>query len=76
MADYKTHLTALAETAAAYPTTLAFQLPIINEQDGRVQKWQPITYRDFHADVEHFATYWSDVLESDGVMPRSVVGLW
>ena len=51
MANYKTHLTALADAAAAYPAALAFQLPILNQRDGRVEKWQPITYRDFLADV-------------------------
>lgn len=76
MANYKTHLTALADAAAAYPAALAFQLPILNQRDGRVEKWQPITYRDFLADVEHFATYWNDVLVSDSIAPRSVVGLW
>ncbi|KAH9836184.1 acetyl-CoA synthetase-like protein [Rhodofomes roseus] len=76
MANYKTHLTVIAEAAAEHPTTPAFQIPILDQVTGRVQTWQPISYQDFHADVEHFATYWNDILTRDGVQPRSVVGLW
>ena len=76
MANFKTHLTVLADAAAEHPTTLAFQLPILTPEGDRVQRWQPVTYKEFQSDVEHFANYWNNVLASDGIAPRSVIGVW
>lgn len=76
MVLYKTHLTVLEESAAKWPSSPVFQLPVLEEETGRLRGWKPVTYGQFQADVELFARYWNRSLTADGVPPRSVVGLW
>lgn len=76
MPIYSTHLTILDESAALYPTAPALRVPQVDPQTKEIQEWHPISYRQFQHDVEHFAKYWAQKLSTNGVHPRSVVGLW
>lgn len=76
MPTFKTHLTALEESASLYPSRPAFRVPHLRPQSQEIQEWQEITYSQFLADVEHFAKFWTQRLTADGVPPRSVVGVW
>ncbi|KAI0830640.1 acetyl-CoA synthetase-like protein [Trametes gibbosa] len=76
MASYRTHITILEETAARYPDAPAFRVPCVDPETSNVQEWAVITYSQFWQDVERFARYWTQRLTADGVVPRSVVGLW
>lgn len=73
MVSFRTHLTALASAASQHPSSPVFKVP---RKAGIDIAWVPITYEDFLADVELVAKYWSKTLKSDGVPPKSVVGLW
>ena len=75
MAAYKTHLQALYDCTATYPSLSIFKLPVY-DSEGQLQTWLPISYSQFTSDVEHFAAHLSQKLSADGVAPRSVVGLW
>lgn len=75
MAALKTHLSALAEHTLAYPSLPILKLPVY-DSEGELRVWQPISYRDFQSDVEHFATHLAHKLQAGGIPPRSVVGLW
>ncbi|KAI0080254.1 acetyl-CoA synthetase-like protein [Panus rudis PR-1116 ss-1] len=76
MPFFRTHLTALEESAALYPTSPAFRVPEVNPVSQEIVEWHAITYQQFLADVEHTARYWTDKLNANEVPPRSVVGLW
>ncbi|KAI0778508.1 acetyl-CoA synthetase-like protein [Trametes elegans] len=76
MATYRTHLTILEEAAAKHPDAPAFRIPCVDTATGEVLHWEIVTYSDFWGDVERSARYWTSTLAADGVLPRSVVGLW
>ncbi|KAI0652198.1 acetyl-CoA synthetase-like protein [Trametes meyenii] len=76
MATHRTHLTILEQTAAKYPDAPAFRVPRIDPETDQVLEWDIITYKEFWQDVERFARYWTQTLSADGVVGRSVVGLW
>ncbi|OJT07559.1 hypothetical protein TRAPUB_1582 [Trametes pubescens] len=75
MAALKTHLSALAEHTLAHPSLPILKLPVY-DSEGELRVWQPISYREFQSDVEHFATHLAHKLHVGGIPPRSVVGLW
>ncbi|KAI0788601.1 hypothetical protein C8Q75DRAFT_793755 [Abortiporus biennis] len=76
MPHFNSHLTVLEQSAARYPTAPAFYVPLVDNSTQEISEWQPISYTQFLADVEHVAKYWTTVLSNDGVLPGSVVGLW
>ncbi|KAI0639731.1 acetyl-CoA synthetase-like protein [Trametes polyzona] len=76
MAAYRTHLTILEQTAARCPDAPAFRIPRVDPQTETVLEWGTVTYSEFWQDVERFAKYWTEKLTADGVVGRSVVGLW
>lgn len=76
MLSYRTQITALQQVATQYPDAPAFQVPEYAPSTQQILRWHPVTYRRFLADVELFARYWSEKLTADGIMPRSVVGMW
>ena len=76
MLSYRTHITVLQEIATQYPDALAFQVPQYDPHTKQILRWHPIAYSRFLADVELFAKYWSEKLSADGILPRSVVGVW
>lgn len=73
---YRTHLTVLEQSAARFPNAPAFKVPRIDPVTTEILQWEPITFRQFLLDVEHFARYWSLKLQADRIRPRSVIGLW
>ncbi|KAI0754380.1 acetyl-CoA synthetase-like protein [Daedaleopsis nitida] len=70
-----THLQALYDFTAIHSTLPILKLPVY-DAEGQLLAWQPISYSRFTSDVEHFAAHLSQKLTSDGIAPRSVVGLW
>lgn len=75
MVSFKTHLHALAECAELYSSLPILKLPVY-DSEGRLRAWSPISYKEFKADVEHFAAHLARKFEADGIAPRSVIGLW
>ncbi|KAI9065230.1 acetyl-CoA synthetase-like protein [Trametes sanguinea] len=75
MVALKTHLHALAESVNTYSSLPIFKLPIYDSEDN-LRAWMPISYKEFQTHVEHFASIIARELQSKGVAPRSVVGLW
>jgi hypothetical protein len=76
MLSYRTHITHLQQVATQYPESPAFQIPQYDPTTQEILRWHPISYRRFFADVELFAQYWSQKFTSDGILPRSVIGVW
>lgn len=76
MPSYRTHITVLQEVASQHPSLPAFRVPQYDPQTHRILEWHTVTYSRFAADVELFAKYWTKKLSADGVLPRSVVGVW
>jgi hypothetical protein len=76
MKSFKTHLTVLESSAAKYASSHAFKIPKLDPRSGRVQAWQPITYREVQLDVELFSKYWARALRAQKVPRKSVVGIW
>ena len=84
----RTHLDVLQESAAQYANSAAFRLlgPLSPsgtitkhpnaDNDTQIEEWTDIMFSQFQSDVERYAKYWSNVLASDGVPKRHVVGLW
>jgi hypothetical protein len=72
----RSHLTVLETSASLFPSSSVFKTPRLDLQSGQVQDWHSITYRQFQSDVEVFARYWTRKLKSEGILQRSVVGLW
>ncbi|KAH8120399.1 acetyl-CoA synthetase-like protein [Phellopilus nigrolimitatus] len=70
------HLSVLEEAASRYSDRLAFRIAQKSESGSTVDTWLPISYQSFLDDVELAARYWFKKLSSDGLSPRSVVGLW
>ncbi|KAH9899171.1 acetyl-CoA synthetase-like protein [Cubamyces lactineus] len=75
MAALKTHLHALAEAASTYSSLPIFKLPVYDNEDN-LRAWLPVSFLEFQSHVEHFATVLAHRLQSQGILPRSVVGLW
>ena len=75
MAALKTHLHALADAVAVYSSLPIFKLPVYDNEDN-LRAWLPVSFREFQSHVEHFATVLAHRLQSRGILPRSVVGLW
>ena len=72
-----THLTILEQAASAYPTRPVFKLPkLVANEVEQVEEWQSISYAQFKADVEAYATHWSHTLHADGLPSRAIVGVW
>lgn len=72
-----THLAILEQAASAYPTRPVFKLPkLVANEAEQVEEWQSISYAQFKADVETYATHWSRILHADGLPPRAIVGVW
>jgi hypothetical protein len=69
------HLTVLESSSLKYSGATAFLTPQL-DSTGRVEEWRPISYRQFHADVELFARHWRRVLGNGGIPMRSVIGMW
>lgn len=76
MPSYRTHITILQQIAAQHPAANAFQVPEFDPHTNQVLRWHPVTYSRFFQDVELFAKHWTRKLTSQGVLPRSVVGVW
>ena len=76
MVSYRTHLTVLEQTAARYPQSPVFRIPRVDPVSKAILNWDVITYGQFWQDVERVARYWTQKLTADGVVTRSVVGLW
>ncbi|TFK89636.1 acetyl-CoA synthetase-like protein [Polyporus arcularius HHB13444] len=76
MVSYRTHLTVLEQTAARYPLSPAFRVPRVDPVTQAILDWDVVTYGQFWQDVERFARYWTEKLTADGVVTRSIVGLW
>lgn len=76
MESYQSHLTVLEQSAALYPSALAFRVPVSDPMTRRVHDWLPISYRQFKEDVEVTARYWCGVFRTQGIPHRSVIGLW
>ncbi|KAG5654802.1 hypothetical protein H0H81_003810 [Sphagnurus paluster] len=72
----KSHLSVLEASASQFPHSAAFKIPLLDLSNGHVCGWEPITYREFQSNVETHARYWARTLASDGIPPRSVVGMW
>ncbi len=72
-----THLTILERAACTYPTRPVFKLPKLSATNPeQVDEWESISYAQFQADVEAYATHWLRVLQADGLPSRTVVGVW
>jgi acyl-CoA synthetase (AMP-forming)/AMP-acid ligase II len=76
MTTFKSHLTVLETSASLYSSSPVFRIPQLADATGEVEAWIPITYRQFHNDVELVAKYWTRTLRADGLPQRTVVGLW
>lgn len=72
---YTTHLNLLEQTSKKYPNRPAFRVPTLTS-NGEVDDWSIVTFSQFYADVETCAKYWRRVLAEDGLLPRTIVGLW
>ncbi|KAF8511241.1 acetyl-CoA synthetase-like protein [Gautieria morchelliformis] len=67
------HFEALRARMASHPDTPIFKLP---KPGAHGREWVNVSYKDFHADIERMAKYWLAKLASQGLPPRSVVGIW
>ncbi|EJD03893.1 acetyl-CoA synthetase-like protein [Fomitiporia mediterranea MF3/22] len=76
MQALQSHLSVLEEAAQRYPDRHAFRIAEMSKSSTMINTWIPKSYREFHADVELAARYWTKKLSSSGLTPRSVVGLW
>lgn len=76
MPHYLSPLTVLEQSAALYPSALAFKVPAMDPLTGRIQDWVPISYRQFKDGVEVTACHWCGVLSAQGIPHGSVIGLW
>ncbi|KAK7694873.1 hypothetical protein QCA50_002061 [Cerrena zonata] len=73
--SYTTHLNLLEQSSQKYPNRPVFRVPTLTS-NGEVDDWNIVTYSEFFEDVEICAKYWRRVLAEDGLLPRTVVGLW
>ncbi|TCD69976.1 hypothetical protein EIP91_005565 [Steccherinum ochraceum] len=74
---YKTHLSILQESAAAYPDRPVFRVPrLVVGSESEVEDWTVVSYSQFDLGVKLYAKHWSRTLSRDGVPPRSIVGMW
>lgn len=76
MPTYRTQITVLQQIATEHPDSPAFQVPQYDPSTRQILQWHPVTFSRFLADVELYARYWSAQLTANGVLPRSVVGMW
>ncbi|KAI5124628.1 hypothetical protein M0805_004237 [Coniferiporia weirii] len=76
MLSLQSHLSVLEAAASAHSDSPAFRIAQVSASGSTVDAWLPISYRDFLNDVELAARFWFKKLSLDGVVPRSVVGLW
>ena len=72
--SFNTHLNLLQQSSNKYPNRPAFRVPTL--VNGEVDDWEIVTYSQFFTDVETYAKQWRRVLAEDGLLPRTVVGLW
>ncbi|KAJ3756267.1 acetyl-CoA synthetase-like protein [Lentinula raphanica] len=76
-ASLKTHLSILRDSSERYANTAAFKIPSVESSSNGTLRWDTITYKQFHSDVELCARFWARQLNIVGnVPPKSVVGLW
>ncbi|KAF8975058.1 hypothetical protein BDQ17DRAFT_1319903, partial [Cyathus striatus] len=52
-----------------------FRIPCL-DSTGAIGSWRPVTYSEFHRDIELYARHWTHVLRKDGIHRKSVIGLW
>ncbi|KAF8637213.1 hypothetical protein AX16_010872 [Volvariella volvacea WC 439] len=71
----ESHLTILDNAAVRFSTRPAFKVPQL-DCEGHVRNWVPITYRQFHEDVQTYAKYWARTLRANSIPQRSIIGLW
>ncbi|KAF8485541.1 acetyl-CoA synthetase-like protein [Gautieria morchelliformis] len=67
------HFEALRARVASHPHAPIFKLP---KPGALGREWVNVSYKDFQADIERMAKYWLTKLASQGLPPRSVVGVW
>ncbi|KAF8490122.1 hypothetical protein JB92DRAFT_1335767 [Gautieria morchelliformis] len=67
------HFEALRARVASHPHAPIFKLP---KPGALGREWVNVSYKDFQADIERMAKYWLAKLASQGLPPRSVVGVW
>ncbi|EKM76166.1 hypothetical protein AGABI1DRAFT_108925 [Agaricus bisporus var. burnettii JB137-S8] len=72
----KTHLTVLEDVASKSARSAAFRIPELDTSSNRVKSWTTITYEEFYRDVETFAKYWTQILGSNNIPQRSIIGVW
>ncbi|KAF4611892.1 hypothetical protein D9613_003756 [Agrocybe pediades] len=69
------HLTVLESSSSRYSEETLFRTPQVNAA-GRVEKWNSITYSQFHEHVVSYARYWTRVMNERQIPQRSVIGMW
>ncbi|KAF8485538.1 hypothetical protein JB92DRAFT_2836839 [Gautieria morchelliformis] len=67
------HFEALRARVASHPHAPIFKHP---KPGALGREWVNVSYKDFQADIERMAKYWLAKLASQGLPPRSVVGVW
>ncbi|KAF8486688.1 hypothetical protein JB92DRAFT_3256897 [Gautieria morchelliformis] len=67
------HFEALRARVTSHPHAPIFKLP---KPGALGREWVNVSYKDFQTDIERMAKYWLAKLASQGLPPRSVVGVW
>lgn len=72
-----THLSILVDSSKRYPDLPAFKLPSPESTSSGTPRYEEITFKQFHDDVELCARYWvREVNIKAKIPPKSVIGLW
>ncbi|KAJ4468177.1 acetyl-CoA synthetase-like protein [Lentinula aciculospora] len=75
--NLKTHLSILQDSSERFAHSAAFKIPSTESTSSGIPRWDTITFKQFHDDVELCARHWARQLNvRGGVPPKSVVGLW
>ncbi|KAJ4488192.1 hypothetical protein J3R30DRAFT_3281215 [Lentinula aciculospora] len=75
MTSLLTHLTILKDSSERFSQRAIFKIPSEESTSSGIPRWETITYKQFHDDVELCAKYWARELGSR-VPSKSVIGLW
>ncbi|KIK67057.1 hypothetical protein GYMLUDRAFT_191481 [Collybiopsis luxurians FD-317 M1] len=73
----RTHLSILRDSSERFTNLAAFKIPSAQSTSSGIPRWDTITFKQFHDDVELCARYWArELYLKASVPPRSVIGVW
>jgi acyl-coenzyme A synthetase/AMP-(fatty) acid ligase len=76
MFSFKTHLNLIEDVVNRKPQAVAFKLPRLHPDTGKIDEWTSVSYQQFRDDINVQASYWIQSLKAKNIAPGSVVTLW